>query len=137
MLSKASPASARVVLLGAAAGSLFFVRTLQPGTIGATIFITVWLLLPYVVLIAVIERSAQRPTAIADFVTMCLVAGGGLAFLTLVIFVNPDPQGGIAVFFTPVYQGIAMMILFPLLRSALRKYRSRYRHLTGRAPSRR
>ena len=63
---------------------------------------------------------------------MCLVAGGGLAFLTLVIFVNPDPQGGIAVFFTPVYQGIAMMILFPLLRSALRKYRNRYRHLTGR-----
>jgi peptidoglycan/LPS O-acetylase OafA/YrhL len=131
MMSKGSLTAARVVLAGAAAASLFFVRALQPGTIGATIFITVWLLLPYAVLSAVIERSARRPTAIADFVTMCLVAGGGLAFLTLVIFVNPDPQGGIAVLFTPVYQGIAMMILFPLLRSMLRKYRNRYRHLTG------
>ena len=137
MMSKARLAAARAVLAGAAAASLFFVRTLQPSTIGTTIFISVWLLLPYVVLTAVIERSARRPTAIADFATMCLVAGGGLAFLTLVIFVNPDPQGGIAVIFTPVYQGIAMMILFPLLRAALRKYRNRYRHLTGRAPDRR
>lgn len=130
MTSQRSLTAARVVLAGAGAASLFFVRALQPGTIGAAIFITVWLLLPYVVLSAVIERSARRPTAIADFVTMCLVAGGGVAFLTLVIFANPDPQGGIAVLFTPIYQGIAMMILFPLLRSVLRKYRNRYRHLT-------
>ena len=92
------------------------------------IFLGFWLLLPYVVLAAALELSAHKPTASADVVTMCLVAGGGLAFLTLLIFVNPDPQGGIAVFLTPIYQGIAMMILFPLLRSALRKYRHHLSH---------
>jgi hypothetical protein len=64
----------------------------------------------------------------ADVVTASLVAAGGLAFLTLVIFVDPDPQGGIAVFFTPVYQGIAMLMLFPLSRAAFRKHRHHFRH---------
>ena len=121
MMSKASLAAARVVLVGAAAASLFFVRTLQPSTTGAVIFFSVWLLLPYVALMVVVEKSAGKATATADFVTTCLVAGGALAFLTLVIFVDPDPQGGIAVLFTPVYQGIAMMILFPLVRWAFRR----------------
>ena len=129
--------AARILLGLAALVTLFFVRTLEPSTAGVMVFISVWLLLPYVVLTAVLEWSARRPTLPADFVTMCLVAGGGLAFLTLVIFIDPDPQGGIAVFLTPVYQGIAMMILFPLIRSAFRKYRNRFRHLTGRTPNRR
>ena len=121
MMSTASLAASRVVLVGAAAASLFFVRTLQPSTTGAAIFIRAWLLLPYVVLAAILESSARKPTATADLVAMCLVAGGGLAFLTLVIFIDPDPQGGIAVFFTPVYQGIATMLLFPLVRWAFRR----------------
>ena len=132
-MSKAPPTTStslapRILLGLAALVTLFFVRALQPGTTGVAIFLGFWLLLPYVVLAAALELSAHKPTASADVVTMCLVAGGGLAFLTLVIFVNPDPQGGIAVFLTPIYQGIAMMILFPLLRSALRKYRHHLSH---------
>ena len=123
MTSTARIAAARVVLVGAAAASLFFVRTLKPSTTGAAIFLSVWLLLPYVVMGAVLELGARKPTAKADLIAMCLVAGGGLAFLTLVIFVSPDPQGGIAVLFTPVYQGIAMMIIFPSVRWAFRAFR--------------
>jgi hypothetical protein len=120
MTSTASIAAARVVLVGAAVGSLFVVRTLQPTTTRAGIFISVWLLLPSVVLMAVMARSAGRATAPADLITTCLVAGGGLAFLAVVIF-DSDPQGGIAVLLTPVYQGIAMMMLFPFLRWAFRR----------------
>jgi hypothetical protein len=120
--------AARILLGLAALVTLFFVRTLQPGTAGVAVFLSVWLLLPYAVMAAVLELSARTPVAMADVVTTSLVAVGGLAFLTLVIFIDPDPQGGIAVFFTPVYQGIAMMILFPLSRAAFRKYRHHFRH---------
>ena len=105
------------ILIGLATlATLFFVRTLQPATTGAAIFICVWLLLPYIALLAVLERGHRGPAPVADVVTACLVVGGGIAFLTFVIFIDPDPQGGIAVLFTPVYEGVAMMMLFPLLR---------------------
>jgi hypothetical protein len=55
-------------------------------------------------------------TEIADLIVTVLVVAGGLLFLTIVVFVRPDPQGGIAVLLTPVYQGIAMVILVPLSR---------------------
>jgi hypothetical protein len=112
---------ARLTLAAAALGSLGFVRELKPTTIGATVFLAIWLLLPYMAMAAVIERGTRAATATADLITTILVAAGGLLFLTLVIFVDPDPQGGIAVLFTPLYQGIAMMFIFPISRWMFRK----------------
>jgi hypothetical protein len=59
---------------------------------------------------------AQRnPSALVYWhMAIPLVTIGGILFLVYVIFLNPDPQGGIALIFTPIYQGFAMAILIPI-----------------------
>jgi hypothetical protein len=109
----------RVALLVAALASLFIVRALQPSSIGVAMGIAVWLLLPYAALAGLFEARSTTATATADVVTTLVVAGGGLLFLILVVFVKPDPQGAIAVLFTPVYQGIATAMLLPVTRRLL------------------
>jgi hypothetical protein len=104
------------VLVAAAVVNLTFVRTLQPTTIAGSIVLACWLLLPYAVLAYIVARPADRTARIGNILATTLVAGGGVLFLTLVIFVRPDPQGGIAVLFTPVYQCAAMVIVVPLSR---------------------
>jgi hypothetical protein len=42
-----------------------------------------------------------------------VVSVSGLLFLADVIFLRPDPQGGIAVLLTPVYQAIGIIVLLP------------------------
>ena len=102
------------VLAIAASVSLVFVNVLKPDGFGATAFIAAWLLLPYAALaLALAFLAKERTSAIAYVVVAAVVAGGGLLFLTYVIFLNPDPQGGIAVFFTPIYQAIGIGILLP------------------------
>ena len=105
------------VLAVAASVSLVFVRVLKPDGFGATAFIAAWLVLPYAVLaLALAFFAEERTSAIAYVVVAVVVAGGGLLFLTYVIFLNPDPQGAIAVFFTPLYQAIGIGILMPTCR---------------------
>lgn len=110
------------VLAGAAVASLVFVRILEPTTLAMTAFLSGWLLLPYAVLALILALSAkERPAAIASVVVTLLVVGGGLLLLTAVIFVYPDPQGGIAVLFTPIYQALAIAVLLPLARWLVKK----------------
>jgi hypothetical protein len=109
-------AFAYVLLAAAAVVSLVFVHSLKPTSVKAATFFSIWLLLPYLILTIVLTIRAHMATEIADLIVTILVVAGGLLFLTIVVFVRPDPQGGIAVLLTPVYQGIAMVILVPLSR---------------------
>lgn len=105
------------VLTGAAAISGFFVKALVPSTIGATVFISVWLLLPYLALALLLRHGSQKHSALMATVTVAvLVAAAGLLLLTEVIYLHPDAQGAIAVVFMPIYQAIALAILLPACR---------------------
>jgi hypothetical protein len=111
----------RLSLLLAALVSLLIVWSLQPRGTGVAALLGLWLLLPYAVLAVVLENRSSVTTKPADVATTLLVVAGGLLFLIVVIFVDPDPQGGIAVLFTPVYQGIAIVALLPITRWLLRR----------------
>jgi uncharacterized membrane protein len=103
-------------LVVAAVVSLFVVRSLQPRGAGVATLLSIWLLLPYVILAVVLQARSSPAKDIANLVTTLLVVAGGLLFLIMVVFISPDPQGGIAVVFTPIYQGIATAVLLPLTR---------------------
>lgn len=107
---------AYVLLIVAAIVSLFFVYILKPTSAEATALFGIWLLLPYIILAAILAFSTRVAIDVANLVVTLLVVVGGLLFLVVVIFIQPDPQGGIAVFFTPIYQGVAMVVLIPLSR---------------------
>ena len=101
----------------AALTSLAFLYVLEPASLAATIFLGVWLVLPYALLgFVFLFRARERSAIIADTIVSLAVPAGGLLFLTYFIFVNPDPQGAIAVLLTPVYQLLAMAVLLPLSR---------------------
>ena len=102
------------VLAAAALASLVFVQILKPTSLGATLFFSGWLLLPYVALALVLIFGAKkRVSAKAIVVVVVVVAGAGLLFLTDIIYWHPDPQGGIAVLFTPIYQSFGIGVLLP------------------------
>ena len=107
---------AYVALIVAAIASLYFVYILKPASAEAIAFFGIWLLLPYIILAAVLAFNTRAAIDVANLVVTLFVVAGGLLFLVVVIFLRPDPQGGIAVFFTPMYQGVAMVVLIPLSR---------------------
>ena len=94
------------VVTGRVVWSLFTDPTIVTALLGG------WMLLPYLFL-ATRLAPAHRATRTATLLTTLLVVVGGLVFLS-VVFLNPDPQGGIAVVMTPVYQAIAAAVLLPL-----------------------
>ena len=105
------------ILALAALVTLAFVHILKPNSLGAAAFIAVWLVLPYAALALGLRLFAkEHASAIACVVVIAIVTVGGLLFLTYSIFLNPDPQGGIAVFFTPAYQAVGIGILVPTCR---------------------
>lgn len=108
--------ASRALLGIAALVSVVVVRSLEADSTGLNVFLTVWLLLPYVGLSFLLMARAPRATVLANCATTLLVAAGGLLFLVKVVFADPDPQGGVAVLLTPVYQGIATIVLVPLTR---------------------
>jgi len=111
-----------MILALAAVASLFFVNALQPNTAGATAFFSAWLLAPYAVLaLTLMLIGKERDWTTAVVATAVIVAAGGLLFLTDVIFWRPDAQGGIAVAFTPLYQGVAIAVLLPLCHGLSRR----------------
>ena len=107
---------AYVLLIVAAIVSLFFVYLLKPTSAEATALFSIWLLLPYIILAVILAFSTRVAVDVANLVVTLFVVVGGLLFLVVVIFIRPDPQGGIAVFFTPMYQGVAMVVLILLSR---------------------
>jgi hypothetical protein len=105
------------VLAVAALVSLVFVNVLKPNSLGAAASIAAWLVLPYAALaLGLTFFAKERASAIAFVGVIAIVTVGGLLFLTYVIFLNPDPQGGIAVLFAPVYQAVGIGILVPTCR---------------------
>ena len=105
------------ILAIAASVSLVFVNVLKPHSLGAMAFIAAWLLLPYVILALALRFFAkERAWAITYVVVTAVVAGCGLLFLTDAIFLHPDPQGGFAVLFTPLYQAVGIGVLVPTCR---------------------
>ena len=114
---------AYVALAIAAMLTPVFVRVLQPTTWTVGVLLTVWLLAPYLALAVwmLVTRTRQR-TALAAFVST-VVAAGGLAFLVNILFLDPDPQGGIAVVFMPIYQAVAVAVLIPSTAAIARAFR--------------
>ena len=105
------------ILAIAASATLAFVNVLKPNSFGATAFIATWLLLPYAALaLGLVFFARERASAIGWLLVVAAVAGGGLLFLSYVIYIRPDPQGGIAVLLTPVYQAIGIGLLVPISR---------------------
>ena len=107
---------AYLLLVIAAVVTVVFVISLKPTSTEAAVFFSAWLLLPYFILAILVSTRASLGIEVASLIVTALITSGGLLFLTIVIFVRPDPQGAIAVLFTPLYQGIAMAVLFPLSR---------------------
>lgn len=106
-----------LVLAAAALTSLAFVQVLKPATHWATLFISGWLLLPHAGLALVLFFAAkERTSVIASVVVAAVVAGAGLLFLTAIVYLRPDSQGGIAVLLTPLYQGVGIGVLLPSCR---------------------
>jgi hypothetical protein len=113
---------AYVLLIVAAMVSLYFVYLLKPTSALAIALFSIWLILPYIILAVTLAFSTRGAIDVANLVVTSLVVAGGLLFLVLVIFIRPDAQGAIAVFFTPMYQGIAMVVLIPLSRWIIGKW---------------
>lgn len=104
------------LLIGTAACiTVWFVSVLRPTSTGAFVVFTAWLLLPYVIMgtALVVLKRARKDSGYWHAVS-AIVSAGGIVFLTDTIFWHPHAQGGIAVFFTPVYQGIAFALLSPV-----------------------
>jgi hypothetical protein len=104
------------ILAVSACMTIFFVKTLKPASTGAFVFLTVWLLLPYVVMsIVLLWRWRKRAASLHWHGVAALVSIGGMVFLMDVIFWRPDAQGAIAVLMTPMLQGGALAVLLPLV----------------------
>jgi hypothetical protein len=114
----------RGALFVAVLASLYVVWSLQPATAIAGLLLSVWLILPYAALALLTEGRLNRATTVADSIASVVVAAGGLLFLTLVVFANPDPQSAIAVMLTPIYQSIAIGVLLPITRQLVRQRES-------------
>lgn len=100
----------------AAFASLVFVQALKPTSLSASLVFSGWLLLPYILLLLLLVFAARRPPLVqAAHWVIVVETVAGTGFLTEIIFLHPDAQGGLAVLFTPVYQGIIMLLLLPLL----------------------
>lgn len=108
-------------LLIAGVATLFLVHSLGPTSFESAAGFGMWLLLPYAVLAVILDTTKRAESDAANLVVTLCVVIGGLCFLTYVIFIRPDPQGGIAVFFAPIYQGAAIILLVPLSRLLLGK----------------
>lgn len=93
--------------------SIWFVSVIKPTGLGAFIFFTAWLLLPYLILGALFlfRRPSNRP---AWYVVAALVSAGGILLLSDVIFWHKDAQGAIAVILVPIFQFIAFIVLLPV-----------------------
>jgi hypothetical protein len=102
-------------LAAAGIATMFFVHVLMPSSATVALLIGAWLLLPYALLAAALRWLANDARSLRTYTTLALAtATGGVLFLTYVIYLNPDPQGAIAVFFTPVYQLVGVGVLFPV-----------------------
>lgn len=104
-----------LVLIVSACATIIFVKALEPTSMGAFVFFTFWLVLPYVIMSALLILLGRKRTSLVHWhVVAVLVSLGGIIFLMDVIFWHPDAQGAIAVLMTPILQGCALALLLPV-----------------------
>ena len=101
----------------AVCATVCFLILLEPTSIGAFVFLAVWLISPYAAISAGLIALHRTGTALIHWhVVALIVSSGGLLFLTYVIFLSPpDAQGAMGVFITPMLQGGALVLLLPLV----------------------
>lgn len=100
----------------AACTTVLFVSALKPTSVGAFMFFAVWLILPYVLMIAALALLQLKGAASLHwYVVAVIVSTSGILFLADVIFWHPDAQGAIAVLMTPILQGGALALLLPVV----------------------
>jgi uncharacterized membrane protein len=102
-------------MLIASSATVFFVKTLKPTSSGAFVFFVVWLILPYVAMIATLISSRRKDKAALHWhAATVIVSVGGMLLLAETIYWHPDPQGAIAVMMLPILQSIAFAVLLPI-----------------------
>ena len=94
--------------------TLWIMLQFKPTSIVAFVLVAVWLIAPYILLGVMLRQVGTLSDSIVYFLVTFIVAIGGLLFLTNIIFINLDAQGGIGVLFTPIYQAIAIAVLIPI-----------------------
>lgn len=100
----------------AACTTILFVSALKPTSIGAFVFVAVWLTFPYAIMSAALILLQRKGTASFHwYIVAVIVSIGGILFLADVIFWHPDAQGAIAVLMTPILQGGASALLLPIV----------------------
>ena len=102
--------------------TLWFMLQFKPTSISAFVLFAVWLIAPYIILGVMLLRVGTISDSIVYFLVTFIVAIGGLLFLTNIIFIDPNAQGGIAVLFTPIYQAIAIAVLIPTSQRVVEKF---------------
>jgi len=95
--------------------TILFVKALKPVSSGAFVFFAVWLILPYVAMIAaLILLHLKNKELLHCYASAVIVTTGGILFLSDIIYWHPDPQGAIAVLMIPMLQGIVFAVLLPI-----------------------
>jgi len=106
-----------ILILISSGITIFFVNTLKPSSATAFVFITIWLILPYLIMSGTLfYLHREKTVTIHWYVTTAIVTIGGNLLLADIVFWHPDAQGAIAVFMLPIFQGIACALLLPLCR---------------------
>lgn len=101
-----------ILMLITSFATVLLVKALKPVSSSAFVFFLVWLLLPYVAIIAVlISLHRQGKAALHCHAATFIVTAGGMLLLADIIYWHPDPQGAIAVLMLPILQGIAFAVL--------------------------
>ena len=95
--------------------TVWFVSILKPTSTGAFVFFAVWLVSPYAIMSAALMFLLPKDKpSFHWYVIAVIVSTGGILFLADVIFWHPDAQGAMAVLMTPILQGGALVLLFPV-----------------------
>jgi cytochrome bd-type quinol oxidase subunit 2 len=99
----------------AVCSTVWFVSALKPVSSDAFVSLTLWLVVPYAVMIAALTfLHRKRGTSSAGFVAAIVVSAGGILALTDVIYWHPDAQGAIAVLMIPILQLGALAVFLPV-----------------------
>jgi hypothetical protein len=105
-----------LLIIIATCATVFFVKALKTTSVGAFVFFSVWLILPYATMsAALIFLQHKGKETLHWYVVATIISTGGILFLTDVIFWHPDAEGGIAVLMTPILQVVALVLLLPVV----------------------
>ena len=96
----------------------FFIDYLKINNLGFLVFLTAWLMLPYIVCFIRVIR-VRRKFLLSAFFTVFIT----LLLLTDIVLINPDPQGGLGILMIPFFQAVAVSLgiffshIFVLIKS--------------------